>query len=81
MDILKVGDTVMWRGGWGRDPVQEAVVTEIEITERPREKYGTDASEVQWVTVKEDRVVVGLDNGHWAYGYQIAPRRMDVRKV
>lgn len=70
---LKVGDTVMWKGGWGRSIARKAVVTQMEITERPREKYGADVSEAQWVTVREDRVIVTLDNGHWAYGYQITP--------
>ena len=74
METLKIGDTVVWRGGWGRSLPKEAVVVEIAVTERPHQKYGADVKEAQWVTVREDRVVVGLDNGHWAYGYQIAPK-------
>ena len=81
-DILKVGDTVSWRGNFGMEPARTAKVTLIEITERPGNcpgrgwdrsgnKYGSRATEVSWAAVREDRVVVTLDNGHWAYGYQI----------
>jgi len=70
-DVLKVGDVVIWRGGWGRDAPLKATVTHLEVTERPGEKYGHEVTEVLWTTVSEDRVVVDLDNGHFAYGHQI----------
>ena len=73
-ETLKIGDTVIWRDGWGQDPPQEAVVVCIEITERPREKDGHEVEEVHWTTVRENRVVVSLENGKWAYGEQISPK-------
>ena len=71
--ILKVGDQVNWRGSWGMEPIEVTTIDHMEVTCYPREKYGDDASEVSWGTVKENRVVVGLTNGHWAYSTQIAP--------
>ena len=69
--VLKIGDPVMWRGSWGSDAPMEATVTHLEVTERPGEKYGHEVTEVLWTTVSEGRVVVDLDNGHFAYGHQI----------
>ena len=70
-ETLKIGDTVMWRDGWGHDPPCKAVVVGITLTERPREKHGHEVEEVYWTTVKENRAVVSLNNGKWAYGEQI----------
>jgi hypothetical protein len=62
---LKLGDKVIWKGSWGRDEAKVATVTRIEID-------GVLVPQVPWGIV-QDFVVVGLDNGHWAYGYQIKP--------
>jgi hypothetical protein len=67
---LKVGDKVMWRGGFGNDAPKEAVVESIELC-KAGEKYGNSVDEVSWN--KKDRIVVDLDSGHWAYGRQISP--------
>jgi hypothetical protein len=69
--MLKVGDTVLWRGGWGREPEKRAKVTNID-KDCNGDKYGTDTNEVEWSLVDSHNVVVGLDNGHWAYGDQIS---------
>ena len=73
MEPLKVGDTVLWRGSWGQDRPKKAVVVGMDVTEYPREKYGYSVEEVGWEVVRENRVLLDLDNGHWAYGSQIAP--------
>ena len=70
--ILKVGDPVIWRGSWGSDAPVKATVTHLEVTEQPREKYGIEVNAGFWDAVGENRVVVSLDNGHWAYGSQIS---------
>lgn len=73
--VLRLGDEVLWRGGFGRDVPRLATVKRIEVTPGKRQKYG--GREVQWVewkTVNANRVVVDLDNGHWAYGEQIMPK-------
>ena len=71
MAKLKVGDTVLWRGGFGSEPSQRAKVESIEICESGK-KYGTPVDEVDWNTVMNGDVTVDLDNGHWAYGHQIS---------
>jgi hypothetical protein len=68
--ILKIGDKVMWRGGFGTEAPKEAVVESIELC-KVGEKYGNSVDEVSWN--KKDRIVVDLNNGHWARGSQISP--------
>ena len=69
MSKLKVGDTVLWSGGFGMDPFKKAVVEGIEITNGG--KYGVPVDEVEWSEVRDRNVTVVLDNGHWAYASQI----------
>lgn len=68
---LRVGDKVEWRGGWGREAPTLVTVSHIEITDACGSKYGLDTDEVSWDSA--GRIVVDLDNGHWAYGSQISP--------
>ena len=70
MSKLKVGDTVLWRGGFGKDAPKKAKVQGIEITRGG--KYGDPVDEVKWEKVRDRYVTVDLDNGHWAYGSQIS---------
>ena len=63
MKTLKVGDEVMWRGGFGSDAPRKAKVVGIELC-RSGEKYGEPRESVD--SSKKDRIVVDLDNGHWA---------------
>lgn len=67
---LKIGDKIIWRGGWGTDDPQEAVVDNIEINVHPTTKDGEEVNKVEWDLVDET-VIVTLDNGHWAYGNQV----------
>jgi hypothetical protein len=67
--ILKIGDKVTWRGSWGRAAPQTATVVSMDLCEQPGEKYGLEVTAAFWA--HKDRLCVGLDNGHWAYGYQI----------
>jgi hypothetical protein len=71
-NTLRVGDSVKWAGNWGCDNPETAVVTGMEVTALPREKYGTEVDEVDWSQVDDNRVVFTLDNGHWAYSEQIS---------
>jgi len=73
MKMLKVGDSVYWSGCFGTEAFKAATVTGIQLTEEPREKYGIEVEEVEWTLVADNYAVVTLDNGHWAYGEQIAP--------
>ena len=67
---LKIGDTVRWKGCWGEAQEKLAVVTGMET--RCIGKYGQQVPEAPWRDIKAHGVV-NLDNGHWAYGYQIDP--------
>jgi hypothetical protein len=69
--MLKVGDVVMWKGSFGRNDASPATITRMELTQLPRTKYGIEVNEIPWDMVRANRVVVVLDNGHWAYGEQI----------
>ena len=69
MSTLRVGDTVMWRGGFGSEPPRKAKVVGIEVCPAG-EKYGTPRESVEWSKIHS--VVVDLDNGHWAKGHQIS---------
>ena len=68
MAKLRVGDTVMWKGSWGKDIAKEVIVTDME--------YSTDGKIIKvmdWETVMSGReIIVSLNNGHWAYGFQLS---------
>jgi hypothetical protein len=71
--LLKVGDTVQWKGAWGRDLPQLAKVTSIELVVPGEKDGGEEVQKAPWSIVETNAVVVTLDNGHWAYGDQISP--------
>lgn len=73
-NIIKVGDTVMWKGCFGNEHPKEAVVVSMEVTKNPREKYGEEVQEVSWDLVFENRVIFNFNNNHWAYSDQISKR-------
>ncbi len=68
--VLKIGDKVWWRGGFGSEPAKLAVVEGIEIT--GGHKYGDPVDEVPWSEVYDRNVTVDLDSEHWAYAEQIS---------
>ena len=65
---IKIGDTVIWRGGWGMDLPAKAKVTAIEIC-TDGDKYGTSVEEIKCELLAN--AVMNLDNGSWCYGWQI----------
>ena len=69
MSVLNVGDTVLWKGGYGNDAEKEAVVEHIEVN--CVGKYETEVDSVNWSEVQDRSVMVDLTNGKWAYGNQI----------
>lgn len=69
--IIKVGDEVIWRGGWGSDAPRRAKIVAMELCENERDKYGVDVSAAY--LRDKDRLCVTLDTGNWAYGFQIQP--------
>jgi len=72
--ILKVGDEVMWSGGFGSDNPRRAKVETIEVCEEG-EKYGEAVDSVPWEDVQGRNIVVTLSTGRWAYGSQLSQIR------
>jgi len=70
--LLKVGDTVNWKGAWGSQPALDAKVEAIEI--KCVNKCGDAVEFVKWNKVHDRTVIVSLDNGSWAYGNQITQK-------
>ena len=79
MADLKVGDSVLWRGGWGGEPEKSVKVIAIQINESNGSKYGEDVQLVGWDTVVERKVLVDLVNGRWAWANQIRPSERGTR--
>ena len=69
MKLISKGDQVWWRGSWGIDAWQKAKVVGIELVNEGQKENGVAIEQIP-VEVK-DNCVFDLDNGHWAYGYQI----------
>lgn len=74
MSTLKIGDEVIWRGGWGTDAPQKVTVRTIQINEENGSKDGTSVPSVDWRFAEERNIIVDFDeNNHWAWGFQLAP--------
>ena len=71
--VLKVGDQVWWRGGFGEEPSRLATVIRIEL--HCYKRKGDEVAEVEWARVRDSvrGIIVDLDNQHWAYGNQLSP--------
>lgn len=67
---LVIGDTVLWRGSWGRDNPKFATIESIDIN--CVKGYGIATNSVGWDKMVDKTVVVSLTNGKWAYGHQIS---------
>lgn len=61
-NLMQIGDEVVSRHG-------VAKIIGIELCENKYEKYGIEVKQVY--ALYKDRCVFDLDNGHWAYGYQV----------
>jgi hypothetical protein len=71
--ILKIGDTVNWRGAWGTQKAENAVVESIQRGRFDGDKDGKDIESVSWSSLSKGdrRYLVTLTNGHWAWANQI----------
>jgi len=67
---LSIGDEVLWRGEWGARKPKRAKIRALESTLGYGTKHGRHVSQVEWPDMKA-HVLVTLDNGHWAYGFQL----------
>ena len=71
MKMLRVGDTVLWRGSFGSAAPKQVKVEGIEIA--CVDKSGLPVDHAPWSIVCNRSVIVSLDCGNWAYGTQISP--------
>lgn len=69
--MLKIGDTVRWRGNFGTASPKDAVVKGINKGEYNGDKDGESINEVPWNKFGDRRYLVDLDNGSWAWANQI----------
>ncbi len=69
--VVYVGGVVSYRGGFGTFGHTHATVTHLTITDEPREKDGADVEQADWTLVQDNRVLFGLDDGHWCYADQV----------
>ncbi len=69
-NFLYPGDIVLWSGGWGHEPPKKAKVETITVVE-PGTKYGDDVGSLHWNFVRNRECILGLDNKHWCWGFQI----------
>ena len=69
-DKVKVGDTIIYRPDFGLGKPTLAKVEAIELTDRPREKYGFPVNEVPISIIKDNYATFILDNGRWMYSDQ-----------
>ena len=70
-NLIKVGDTVLCRGRFGRESSLPVTITHLELCVEAGDKYGVPVAELPWS--EKGRAVVDMNNGHWCYGYQIEP--------
>ena len=73
MGRLTVGDSVLWAGGWGSEPSRLVRVTGIQLNDANGSKNGQATDSVSWHLVEERRVIVDIDTGNWAWGFQVKP--------
>jgi tartrate dehydratase beta subunit/fumarate hydratase class I family protein len=70
MNLLKVGDVVTYQGNFGQDIPKKAKVVAIAINAKNKD---IEVENINWSNVKNRDVIISLDNGSWAYGYQVSP--------
>ena len=72
--IISVGDTVIYRGNFGKGHEEIVKVTGLSVLLKPRDKYSVIDEGIDSVTygqVQENRVIFDFDNERWAYADQI----------
>ena len=53
LELLSVGDQLMWRGAWGKEEPKVATVRCIEI-DADDTKQGTEVQQVRWSEIREN---------------------------
>lgn len=69
MEKITIGTKVIYRPAWGREQPKTAIVEAIDKCKHEGDKYGDSVTEISWRD--KDYGTYSLNDGHWAYGYQI----------
>lgn len=69
MNVLKIGDKVLYSGGWGSKEPKEATVLRIW---KSASNYPSKGNQVNQISLNDENFRVDLDSGQWAYGWQIS---------
>ncbi len=75
--IITVGDTVIYRGNFGRGHEEIVKVTSMQLLEYPRDKMSIIEQDALWCSyaqIQENRIIFDLDNNKWCYAEQIVGR-------
>ena len=72
-DTLRVGDDVLWRGSFGMEEPKKVIVKGIQLNYSNGSKDGVAVDEIDWWHIQERNQIIDLDNGHWAWAFQIKP--------
>jgi len=75
MKTIKVGDKVIYKGGWGQNAPVVAKVTGIVAGVSQGNKHnGTSVEEMNFSKLEDGHsFIFDLDNGHWGWAYQVSP--------
>jgi hypothetical protein len=69
--MIRIGDIITYRPGFGSQAPKQAVIRGMEVTKRQREKYGEQVSQVSEELVWKNRVCFDFEDGHWCYSEQV----------
>ena len=75
---LKMGDRVMYRGGFGRSPAVEVTVTDLGLADSPKSKKTIERlKRAPWSLVKDNWIIIEVEHDEgatsWGYGFQFEP--------
>jgi hypothetical protein len=78
--LLRPGDRVVVATRFGDGPIEEhTILAIVDTLNSPADP--PDLPAVLWADLTDRAIVVDLDNGTWAYGYQLArPAPSDARE-
>lgn len=69
--MIKINDTIKYRGFFGAGNLIEAKVERMELSKYPRMRDGDSVQVVDIESVRANKVVFSLSNGHWCYSDQV----------
>jgi len=68
---LTIGDTIRYRPAFGRGEPVTGTIASMELSPRPREKYGVSVDRINIEAVRDNLVVFAFEEGRWCYSEQV----------